>query len=751
MRARGRAAGPAAARPRPCASLLPPPRLLLLLPLLLLLLLPDAASAAAAASHGPGPAGGGVGGPVAAVAPQAAGRGRVKPRRRVGGLGEPQGPAGSASALVSRALVQLLGRGGGGGGGGGRWAPSRRLLQLAPPPQARGRLPPAPPAAAAATAAGAAVAPPPPLTTSAGRSSSSTAGYGTPPPDDAEYDDADAVPYTYREGLNSDTVVPGSAGAGPGGGSRTFGQLAEELRRLINQVAAGVPRLGSVAEVTTAASGASVAQRRDTTVRLQLDPDRTGGFFTGGSAAVDPGAAATLAAGDSASVVKDLQTLGAPTASFGAAGQAVAVGRVEAPGAADGDAGVRSLVGGLSLAGEQAVPTRVTFTTGPVTTIFDGQRRTGSSSQNGASVEGAGQSSDVTVTTASLATYSQSGAQGSRAGREQLAAEQRALQAQALPQVLQGTLGPQLTNLASALQKERQQRAEDARAKKQGGQGNPPPAPPQAAKPPPAPGPAPPPPPPPYLPPEPPGKAGKGPRNTNAGGAAATLRLQHADLPGRPSGFDASVAAQIQTFGASNLFGWTRGSVEAQGVAVGTDFTRGLASGGAFGTGAASTSTFLVGVTPLQDVICLPAKPTPSGSGGAGKGQQQLRDAASGSGADPAPSGGGGGEEGGDPMQRLLSRAAVAPLPANLLLPGTTVTTPASATSSSSSSATISDSAMVDEGGSYRASSTGGAGGGQEGAGGGGAGGGGGGGPRGLVQPSAAACEERRGQQRGGT
>ncbi len=58
-----------------------------------------------------------------------------------------------------------------------------------------------------------------------------------------------------------------------------------------------VPSIGSVANVSTAASGAATAQRRNATTRVQLSPNRTGGFYTGGSVAIDPSIATTLASG----------------------------------------------------------------------------------------------------------------------------------------------------------------------------------------------------------------------------------------------------------------------------------------------------------------------------------------------------------------------------------------------------------------------------------------------------------------------
>lgn len=69
---------------------------------------------------------------------------------------------------------------------------------------------------------------------------------------------------------------------------------------------AAVPQLGSIANVTTAAVGLSTAQRRNVTTRLQISPNRTGAFVTGGSAAIDPEAAAVLAGASSASVSKDV-------------------------------------------------------------------------------------------------------------------------------------------------------------------------------------------------------------------------------------------------------------------------------------------------------------------------------------------------------------------------------------------------------------------------------------------------------------
>lgn len=69
---------------------------------------------------------------------------------------------------------------------------------------------------------------------------------------------------------------------------------------------AAVPNVGSEANATTAAAGAMAAQRRNTTVRAQLDPRRTGGLFTAGSVAIDPMAAAALSSGSSGSVAKNV-------------------------------------------------------------------------------------------------------------------------------------------------------------------------------------------------------------------------------------------------------------------------------------------------------------------------------------------------------------------------------------------------------------------------------------------------------------
>eukprot|EP00198_Chlamydomonas_reinhardtii_P012609 XP_001701946.1 predicted protein [Chlamydomonas reinhardtii] len=347
-----------------------------------------------------------------------------------------------------------------------------------------------------------------------------------------------AVP--YRTGSSSSTGGNGGRG---GGLSDTvaavaarrseppegfFGRLAAQLLGLVNGLAAAVPQLGSIANATTAALGLSTSQRRNTTTALQTNPNRTAGFYTAGTAAVDPTLAAALASGYSASVAKDIVTSGAPTASFGAAGQTIAVGNTSTPG--PGDTGARALTGGLTLAGEQAVPTRVTFTIGPVLNVFSGGRRTGASSQNGAAVEGTGQASDMTVISSSLATYAKQQLGGAGGVAAQRAADQ----------------------------------------------------------------------------------------------SQAALQQQMA-----------------QTFGATNLFGWTRGSAEASAAVFGTESTAARASGGAFGTGAASSSTFVVGVTPLQDVVCLPKKPQPHPE------QQQ-------------------GPQGGNALQDLLHSAAVAPLPAEL-------------------------------------------------------------------------------------
>lgn len=67
-----------------------------------------------------------------------------------------------------------------------------------------------------------------------------------------------------------------------------------------------MPQLGSIANATTAALGLSTSQRRNTTTALQTNPNRTAGFYTAGTAAVDPTLAAALASGYSASVAKDI-------------------------------------------------------------------------------------------------------------------------------------------------------------------------------------------------------------------------------------------------------------------------------------------------------------------------------------------------------------------------------------------------------------------------------------------------------------
>lgn len=67
-----------------------------------------------------------------------------------------------------------------------------------------------------------------------------------------------------------------------------------------------VPKLGSVANATSAAAGGAQAQRRNATTRAQTEPPRTAGFYTSGAVAIDVDAASALSAGFSASVAKNV-------------------------------------------------------------------------------------------------------------------------------------------------------------------------------------------------------------------------------------------------------------------------------------------------------------------------------------------------------------------------------------------------------------------------------------------------------------
>ncbi|KXZ47590.1 hypothetical protein GPECTOR_34g749 [Gonium pectorale] len=454
---------------------------------------------------------------------------------------------------------------------------------------------------------------------------------------DEHYDDEDDpygsyLPYMYR------TAPDGLLDTDRGAVRDTFfGALSAQLLALVNKLGAAVPQLGSLANATTGASGAQTAQRRNATTRLQLEPNRTGGLYNAGSAALDPANVSVLAAGYSASVVKDVATAGAPTANFGSAGQSLAVGRSSTTGT-EGGTGGQALTGGLSLAGAQAVPVRVTFTTGPVTTIFEGDRRTGSSSQNGVAAEGTGQTSDLTLLSASLATYSTSANQ-SAAQQAALLAQQALENADAVA-LLAESRAADLARLRTIQLAQRAQRLEKQGRKEEAGRvwekleearAKPPPLPP-----------APPPPPRPPLPARPgDGRGGRRPGKAKSGGAAVTMRLTHNDTPGEVSAVPLNSVGTIRTFGASNLFGWTRGA--------------------AFGTGAASTTTFVAGATKLEEVACLAKSKQPRDGRdppGQGAGQGQA--------AGDVRAGGGGG--GGDALADLLRSVAVAPLPGNSIL-----------------------------------------------------------------------------------
>ncbi|EFJ45233.1 hypothetical protein VOLCADRAFT_94418 [Volvox carteri f. nagariensis] len=172
-----------------------------------------------------------------------------------------------------------------------------------------------------------------------------------------------------------------------------------------------------------------------------------------------------------------------------------------------------------------------------------------------------------------------------------------------------------------------------------------------------------------------------------SGGAGGFVRVQHEELPNFPSQDSINTVGQVTTFGATNIFGWTRAIVRSFGSALGTNRTRVQSQGGGFGTGITSTSVYTVGVTQLQEVLCKPAKD--------GKGwQQEERQEAQGqdqkqkrihtlregdkllpdkaelldTGNGDGSSYGGSGDGSGDALSELLRAAAVAPLPGDLFL-----------------------------------------------------------------------------------
>ncbi|GIL58278.1 hypothetical protein Vafri_13359, partial [Volvox africanus] len=104
---------------------------------------------------------------------------------------------------------------------------------------------------------------------------------------------------------------------------------------------------------------------------------------------------------------------------------------------------------------------------------------------------------------------------------------------------------------------------------------------------------------------------------TRSGGSGGLIRLQHEEQPSFPSDVSINTLGQLSTFGATNLFGWTRAIVRSFAAGFGTNRTRVQSQGGGFGTGITTTSTYSVAVTQLQEVLCKQVKD--------GRGWQQQR------------------------------------------------------------------------------------------------------------------------------
>ncbi|GIL58277.1 hypothetical protein Vafri_13358, partial [Volvox africanus] len=259
---------------------------------------------------------------------------------------------------------------------------------------------------------------------------------------DSEYDSqGDLVPYTYRNFEPPSDIVGGANGSRSGRAAAVawrrvsiddsaIGAQMARLLDLLNQAAEVAPRIGSFSNATTAAVGGFEIQRRAASTELQERPDRTDGFYTAGTASVDPDVAAGLSTGFSVSVAEDISIAGAPTINLGAAGSTLVVGNTSTRG--PGDAATRALSGGLTLAGDQAVPTLTVSTTGPITTFRGGRRRTGTSSQNAASGEATGQASDIRVASFSLAAVAPSANQ-SQAQQQLLQQQQQELLRREIP------------------------------------------------------------------------------------------------------------------------------------------------------------------------------------------------------------------------------------------------------------------------------------------------------------------------------
>ncbi|KAI8476920.1 MAG: hypothetical protein J3K34DRAFT_516181 [Monoraphidium minutum] len=186
----------------------------------------------------------------------------------------------------------------------------------------------------------------------------------------------------------------GAADDRPGGrfeGGGSPGDVFRGILRAINANADAVPRIGSIATADAAAAGASSAERPRAITALEETPLRTGGVGTAGGAAVDPDrAAATMSSSATAAAKRIISDDGGKSRNLGAGGLVEGFTLAESPDTPN-DAGVQSLGGTGSDAGERAIVNQFGIPFGQALIVIQGGgRRDGGDNEAAAQLTGIG-------------------------------------------------------------------------------------------------------------------------------------------------------------------------------------------------------------------------------------------------------------------------------------------------------------------------------------------------------------------------